>query len=61
MIEFSIGDIRSGRPAERLSAHSGSDHLDRKIGGALERRTAAQIDDVLSTLDNTYFQFFPFG
>ena len=61
MVEFAIGNIRSGGPAERLSAHSGSNHFNGKISRTLERRTAAQVDDMLSTLDDTYFQRFPFG
>ena len=35
MVELAVGNIRSGRPAERLSTHSSGNHFDRKISRAL--------------------------
>ena len=49
MVELAIGDISAGRPAERFTAHSGSNHLDGNIRRALERRTAAQSNDIGAT------------
>ena len=59
MVELTVRNIRSVRPAERLSTHSSGNHFDRKISRALERRTTAQVDNMLTTLDDTYFQCFP--
>ena len=61
VIELIIGYVGTGRPAERLSAHSGSDHFNGKISRTLEGRTAAQVDDMFTTLYYTHFQSFPFS
>ena len=48
-LNFSLVVIKSYslcRPAEWFSSHSGGNHFDRNIGRALERRAAAQVDDV---------------
>ena len=50
---------RAGRPAERLAAHGRTDHLDREVGRALERRTAAQLDDLGTALCHVLLHLLP--
>lgn len=59
MVELAIGDISAGRPAERFTAHSGSNHLDGNIRRALERRTAAQSNDIGATFRHLRLDFSP--
>ena len=51
--------IHAGGVLERLAAHGRSDHADRHVSRALERRTAAQVDDVLAALDDPLLQRMP--
>ena len=46
VVELIVRNIRSGRPTERFSAHSGCDHFDRYVSRTLERRAASQSDDI---------------
>ena len=59
MVELAIGDISAGRPAERFTAHSGSNHLDGNIRRALERRTAAQSNNIGATFRHLRLDFSP--
>ena len=51
VVELAIVYIATSWPTECLTTHSSSDHLDRNERWALERRTATEVDDVLTTLD----------
>ena len=61
MAEAVVVHIYACRPAERLAAHCGCNHLDGEICRALERRTSAEIDNVLSALDYAHLEVGPFG
>ena len=37
---------------ELLATHDGTNHFDREVGGALERATSAQLDDVGTALND---------
>jgi hypothetical protein len=59
MIEAGEVDIAASRPAEGRSTHSGTDHLDRYIGRALEGRASTELDDVSTALGDTLLDIFP--
>ena len=59
MLEQVVVYEHAGRVAERPAAHRRSDHADRQVGRALERRTSAQVDDVLAALDHPLLQVVP--
>ena len=59
MLELVVVDEYAGGIGERLAAHRRRDHRDRDIGRTLERRTAAQVDDVLAALDHPLLQIGP--
>ena len=52
-------DEYAGGIGERLAAHRSRDHRDRDISRTLERRTAAQVDDVLAALNHPLLQIGP--
>ena len=49
----------AGRVFERFAAHGRCDHADRKVGRALERRTAPEVDNVLAALNHPLLQVGP--
>ena len=51
--------VAAGRPAESIATHGGTDHLYGCVCRTLERRTATQLDDVGTTLGDTYLQIGP--
>ena len=57
--ESVVVDICSYRPAECSATHGCCNHLYREVGRALERTAAAEVDDVLATLNDAYLKFFP--
>ena len=59
VVELAIVYIATSWPTECLAAHSSSDHLDRNERWALERRTATEVDDVLTTLDYALTECIP--
>ena len=52
VVELALRQIYTGRPGERVPTHGGGNHLDREVGRALERRTSAQVDDMLASLNH---------
>ena len=59
VFEFVVVDEYAGGIGERLAAHRSRDHRDRDISRTLERRTAAQVDDVLAALNHPLLQVGP--
>ena len=59
VLELVVVYITTCRPTEWLTTHSGSNHLNRYERWALERRTATEVDNVLTTLDYALTECIP--